>query len=76
MTQNDGSNNTFSIIAGLVGGYLAIGLVFVGVQYIRCGGAWLFLGDTNKYLSALNIMLYWPLYFLRMGIHWACTGYS
>lgn len=76
MTQNDGSKNTLSIFGGLAGGYLGIGLIFVFLQYLRCSPAWLFLGDANKFLSALNIMLYWPMHLLRMGIHWACSGYS
>ena len=75
MSRNNESNNTVSIIFGLIAGYLAIGLVFVFINYIRCGG-YLFLHDSNKYLSTLNTMLYWPYYLLRMGIHWACSGYS
>jgi hypothetical protein len=75
MTQNNESHNTFNIIAGIIGGYLAIGLIFVLIQSVRCGQG-LFVMDSNKYLSTFNIMLYWPYYFLRMGIHWACRGYS
>jgi hypothetical protein len=73
--QNDDSHNTFNIIAGIILGYLVVGLIFVFIQSVRCGGS-LFATDTNKYLSAFNIMLTWPIYFLRMGIHWACRGYS
>jgi hypothetical protein len=76
MTQDTERNNTLSIIAALVGGYLAIGLVFVFILYTICGNYQLFRMDSNKYLSALNIMLYWPYYLYRMGIHWRCWGYS
>jgi hypothetical protein len=75
MPTLDEPHNTRNIIVGLIVGYLAIGLIFVFIQYQRCGGL-LFAYDSNKYLSALNIMLYWPSYLLRMGINWACRGYS
>jgi hypothetical protein len=76
MTQDQGSHNTLSIITALIGGYLAIGLIIVVILYSMCGGSRLFAMDSNKYLSVLNIMLYWPIYFSRMGIHWACGGFS
>jgi hypothetical protein len=74
MSQNDGSKNTLSIIASLVAAYLMVGLILVYILSTRCGNA-LFATDSNKYLSALNIVLYWPFYLIRMGIHWHCTGY-
>ena len=75
MPSLDETHNTRNIIVGLILAYLAVGLIFVFIQYMRCGGS-LFAFDSNKYLSAFNVIFYWPSYLLRMGIHWACRGYS